>query len=71
MYISAKEDMTVVDQAISKALGNEERLQIEIRQLSNDEEMRNKQFTHEHGLLYLPNPYIVPGGRFNEVLKDY
>ena len=19
----------------------------------------------EHGLLYLPNPYVVPGGRFN------
>lgn len=22
---------------------------------------------HEHGLLYLPNDYIVPGGRFNEM----
>ena len=22
---------------------------------------------HTHGLLYLPNPYIVPGGRFNEM----
>ena len=22
---------------------------------------------HPHGLLYLPNPYVVPGGRFNEM----
>jgi alpha,alpha-trehalase len=22
---------------------------------------------HEHGLLYLPRPYVVPGGRFNEM----
>ena len=21
----------------------------------------------EHGLLYLPRPYVVPGGRFNEM----
>ena len=21
----------------------------------------------EHGLLYLPHPYVVPGGRFNEM----
>jgi alpha,alpha-trehalase len=21
----------------------------------------------DHGLLYLPHPYVVPGGRFNEV----
>ncbi len=23
--------------------------------------------THPHGLLYLPRPYVVPGGRFNEM----
>src|SRR5262249_44808880 len=27
----------------------------------------NPGLIHEHGLLYLPRPYVVPGGRFNEM----
>ena len=33
-------------------------LKVNVRKLGN---------TQESGLLYLPNPYVVPGGRFNEM----
>ena len=36
--------------------------EIEIRTLP-----RNVLSIREHGLLYLPHPYVVPGGRFNEM----
>ena len=36
--------------------------QIEIRTLPRD-----VLSIREHGLLYLPRPYVVPGGRFNEM----
>ena len=36
--------------------------QVEIRTLPRD-----VLSIREHGLLYLPHPYVVPGGRFNEM----
>jgi nitrate reductase cytochrome c-type subunit len=41
--------------------------QIEVVQLSEHDELKSSHFSNEHGLLYLPEPYVVPGGRFNEV----
>jgi alpha,alpha-trehalase len=35
---------------------------IDLRQLPRDTTQ-----VHDHGLLYLPNSYVVPGGRFNEM----
>lgn len=62
VYISAKEDPVAVQQALREALSVEEFAQIELRVLPAEYD----QIT-EHGLLYLPHDYVVPGGRFNEM----
>lgn len=62
VYISAKEDRETVEQALRQALAPEELAQLEIRQLPGKTEP-----LQQHGLLYLPHAYVVPGGRFNEL----
>jgi alpha,alpha-trehalase len=62
VYISPKEDRARVESAISKSISPEELEKIELRTLPSEVEQ-----IQEHGLLYLPKPYIVPGGRFNEL----
>ena len=47
---------------LARVLDEGELKQIEIRTLPRD--VRS---IREHGLLYLPHPYVVPGGRFNEM----
>ncbi|HEY9738361.1 MAG TPA: trehalase family glycosidase [Trichocoleus sp.] len=62
VYISTKEDRKAVEQALQAALPAEEFAQIDLRPLpANPDEIV------EHGLLYLPHDYVVPGGRFNEM----
>lgn len=62
LYISASEDIRKVRERLRKTLEPEAFKRIEIRVLSGAPE----QIT-EHGLVYLPGRYVVPGGRFNEM----
>jgi len=62
VYVSAREDRTRVEAALARQLDAAGRRQIELRTLPADPSA-----IREHGLLYLPKPYVVPGGRFNEM----
>ena len=62
VYISPQEDQFAVEHALQNALSPEEFAQIELRVLPADYGQ-----IAEHGLLYLPHDYVVPGGRFNEM----
>jgi alpha,alpha-trehalase len=62
VYLSRKESMKQVEQTLRAQMTEEAFAKIELRQLADDpREIR------EQGLLYLPYPYVVPGGRFNEM----
>lgn len=62
VYISPQEDPAEIDRTIRAAIAPEEWSQIELRVLPAEADL-----IEEHGLLYLPHPYVVPGGRFNEM----
>jgi alpha,alpha-trehalase len=62
VYISPQEDFDRVKTNLQQILPPEEFQQIELRVLPAEVES-----IEEHGLLYLPHPYVVPGGRFNEM----
>lgn len=62
IYISPQEDFQQIEQSLQQNLTAEEWQQIELRVLPAEVES-----IEEHGLLYLPYPYVVPGGRFNEM----
>ncbi|MGQ4650363.1 trehalase family glycosidase [Lyngbya aestuarii] len=62
IYISPQEDRSSIEQSLQKVISPEEFKQIEIRTLPAEFEQ-----IQEHGLLYLPHTYVVPGGRFNEM----
>ncbi len=62
LYVSADEDPHRVRERLRKTLAPEAFRRIDIRTLSGAPE----QIT-EHGLVYLPARYVVPGGRFNEM----
>ncbi|WP_404783481.1 trehalase family glycosidase [Altericista sp. CCNU0014] len=62
VYISPQEDKNCIEQTLKSTLSAEEWSQIELRVLPAETEL-----IEPHGLLYLPHPYIVPGGRFNEM----
>ncbi len=61
VYVSAKEDLAAVKARLASELPPAELAKLELRVLPTDP----SQLT-EQGLLYLPGPYVVPGGRFNE-----
>jgi alpha,alpha-trehalase len=62
VYVSRTENITQVEQALRSQMPASDFGKIELRQLPDDpREIR------EPGLLYLPHPYVVPGGRFNEM----
>ena len=62
VYIPATEDKARIEAALKAELGERELATIALRPLpANPGELS------EHGLLYLPHPYVVPGGRFNEM----
>lgn len=61
VYISPKEDLEQVRRELEEILP-EALAQIDLRVLPTDVEK-----IEEHGLLYLPKDYVVPGGRFNEM----
>lgn len=62
IYISADEDLIGVEQQLDAAMTPAKMREIEVRRLP-----RNWAEIQDHGLLYLPHPYVVPGGRFNEM----
>jgi len=62
VYVSRKENFTEVEAKLRKEMPASDFARIEIRRLPD-----NHAEIKEHGLLYLPYPYVVPGGRFNEM----
>lgn len=60
VYISAKEDPQAVADTLKRTM-SAKFSRIRIETLPEDGEIE------DHGLLYLPGDYIVPGGRFNEL----
>jgi len=62
VYVSRLEKIQPIEQSLRAQMSDKDFATIEIRQVPlNPDEIR------EHGLLYLPHPYVVPGGRFNEM----
>jgi len=62
VYLSQKEDIKQVEQKLRGQMPAESFNKIELRKLPD-----NLTEIREQGLLYLPYPYVVPGGRFNEM----
>jgi alpha,alpha-trehalase len=62
VYISQSEDPDRVEMGLHQELAPEAFAKIKLVQLPSD--IRDIQ---QQGLLYLPHPYVVPGGRFNEM----
>ncbi len=62
VYVSASENPRKVRERLRKTLAPEAFRGIDIRVLSGAPEQIS-----EHGLVYLPGRYVVPGGRFNEM----
>lgn len=62
VYVSRRESLAAVERALRSEMPAADFDRIELRQLPE-----NVSDIKEHGLLYLPHPYVVPGGRFNEM----
>src|SRR6266545_6039146 len=62
VYLPADEDRSAVEAVLKTTMAPKDRARIELRVLSPDRTM-----PADPGLLYLPRPYVVPGGRFNEM----
>jgi alpha,alpha-trehalase len=62
VYLSRTENRAAVERALAAALTEKDRATIELRVLPPEVAS-----IAQHGLLYLPHPYVVPGGRFNEM----
>lgn len=62
VYIPRSENFQAVAAKLEREMSAEDFARLELRVLRNDVSQ-----IKEHGLLYLPNPYVVPGGRFNEM----
>ena len=62
LYVAPDESRPRVEGELRGVLDAAAMRQIEIRTLPRD-----LLSIREHGLLYLPRPYVVPGGRFNEM----
>ena len=62
VYVARTENREQVERDIRAQTPAEGFSKIEIRRLPEDIARID-----EHGLLYLPKPYVVPGGRFNEM----
>jgi alpha,alpha-trehalase len=62
VYVSRRENIKRIEDALRAQMPAADFAQIQLRQLPE-----NPLDVKEHGLLYLPYPYVVPGGRFNEM----
>jgi alpha,alpha-trehalase len=62
VYVPGNENLQRIEQTLRSQMKPEDFARLELRPLPLDpREIR------EPGLLYLPHPYVVPGGRFNEM----
>src|ERR1044072_7863588 len=61
VYVARDEDLKGIEQSLRAQLKPEEFARIELRRLPA------RATDAPPGLLYLPRPYVVPGGRFNEM----
>ena len=62
LYIAPTENRERVVSELAGVLGSESMKRVDVRTLPRD-----VLSVRDHGLLYLPRPYVVPGGRFNEM----
>lgn len=62
VYVGRTEDAERVEREVRAQMPAEDFRKIEIRRLPEEVSQ-----IPEQGLLYLPKPYVVPGGRFNEM----
>ena len=62
LYVARTENRARVEAELRGVLGESAMAQVAIRTLPLDPNT-----IHDHGLMYLPRPYVVPGGRFNEM----
>ncbi len=62
VYVARDEEPAKIKEQLAERLTPAERERLEVKALPEDPES-----IHEAGLLYLPYPYVVPGGRFNEM----
>ena len=62
VYLSRKENMKQVEATLRSQMSQESFAKIELRQMPDD-----PREIKDQGLLFLPYPYVVPGGRFNEM----
>ena len=62
VYVSRHEDLARVERNVRQVLDEKAFGTIALKTLPAD-----LTTIKEHGLLYLPRPYVVPGGRFNEM----
>ena len=62
LYVARSEDRAGVDRLLTSALGTWGRRRVDLRVLPQAPADFEQQ-----GLLFLPHPYVVPGGRFNEM----
>ena len=62
LYVPAKEDINKIESSLRAQMPAQDFARIQVQPLPQDAtEIK------EPGLLYLPHPYVVPGGRFNEM----
>ena len=64
VYVSARENLRSVEKQLRTVLSPADWRRIELRQLPHPSAARA---TAGPGLIFLPRPYVVPGGRFNEM----
>ena len=62
VYVPSNEDTDRIATSLNTQMSAADFSKLELRRLPDDARK-----IEGHGLLYLPNPYVVPGGRFNEM----
>jgi alpha,alpha-trehalase len=62
VYVPAREDLAAIEGEIKRRLSPADFATISLKTLPPE-----ARAVREHGLLYLPHAYVVPGGRFNEM----
>ncbi|MGB1540406.1 MAG: trehalase family glycosidase, partial [Rickettsiales bacterium] len=72
LYVSRKENRKKIAEYLTKVRDKAEAKAKDSQKVIHDFDLRTLPKDHlaiaedDHGLLYLPHPYVVPGGRFNE-----
>src|ERR1022692_5049402 len=62
VYVPRDEDLKIIQRQLRRDMAPEDFQKIDLRSLPEDVAT-----VREQGLLYVPHPYVVPGGRFNEM----